>query len=55
MEKKLWAISQPVKDVIPEELYAKLTSRARQLFEGDLIDLPYKEEATATSFKEIEE
>ena len=55
MEKQLWAISQAVKDVIPEELYARLTSRARQLFEGDLIDLPYKEEATAISFKEIEE
>ena len=44
MEKQVWAITQAVKDIVPEEFFSRITNRARQLFEGELIDLPYVEE-----------
>lgn len=55
MEKQVWAITQAVKDIVPEEYFGRITNRARQLFEGELIDLPYVEEKVIeVEQKEIE-
>ena len=43
MEKQLYAITQAIKDVVPTDYFQQITLRARQLFEGDVIELPRKE------------
>lgn len=44
MEKQVWAITQAVKDIVPLEYFTQITMRARELFEGEIIELPYVKE-----------
>jgi len=45
MEKQVWAITQAIKDIVPIEFFPEVTKRARELFEGEIIELPHLKEA----------
>lgn len=42
MERQVYAISQAIKDVVPEEYYEQVVERARLLFDEPVLDLPKK-------------
>jgi len=55
MEKQVYSITRAIKDIVPSDMFGRITARARQIFEGDIIDLPYVESDVIQLAKEENE